>query len=73
VQLDYDAGKQIKERKRCITVDTLGLVLSVFVTAASQTEREAARARRETRRKERTKQRDKTLPLHGVLALVNYV
>ena len=39
----YDAGKQIKGRKRFITVDTLGLILSVFVTAASQTEREGGK------------------------------
>lgn len=36
----YDAGEQIKGRKRFVTVDTMGLVLSVFVTAASQTERQ---------------------------------
>ena len=29
----YDAGKQIKGRKRFMTVDTLGLVLRVWVTA----------------------------------------
>ncbi|MCY7337406.1 MAG: IS5 family transposase [Chamaesiphon sp.] len=39
----YDAGKKIKGRKRFVTVDTLGLVLSVFVTAASQTERECGK------------------------------
>jgi transposase len=39
----YDAGKKIKGRKRFITVDTLGLVLSVFVTAASQTERDGGK------------------------------
>lgn len=39
----YDAGKKIKGRKRFLTVDTLGLVLSVFVTAASQTEREGGK------------------------------
>jgi transposase len=53
----YDAGKQIKGRKRAarfggnlppksclfVTVDTLGLILSVFVTAASQTEREGGK------------------------------
>jgi putative transposase len=39
----YDAGKQIKGRKRFVTVDTLGLVLSVFVTTASQTEREGGK------------------------------
>jgi Transposase DDE domain len=39
----YDAGKKIKGRKRFLTVDTLGLILSVFVTAASQTEREGGK------------------------------
>ncbi len=36
----YGAGKQIKGRKRFLTVDTLGLILRVFVTAASVGERE---------------------------------
>jgi len=31
----YDAGKQIKGRKRFLTVDTLGLILRVYVMAAS--------------------------------------
>lgn len=35
----YDAGKKIKRRKRFLTVDTLGLVLRVLVTAASTGER----------------------------------
>ncbi|MGF2037280.1 MAG: transposase [Nostoc sp. CmiVER01] len=35
----YDAGKKIKGRKRFLTVDTLGLVLRVLVTAASTGER----------------------------------
>ncbi len=39
----YDAGKKIKGRKRFISVDTLGLVLRVLVTAASQTEREGGK------------------------------
>ena len=39
----YDAGKQIKGRKRFLTVDTLGLVLRVFVTAASTGERAGAK------------------------------
>lgn len=30
----YDAGKQIKGRKRHIVVDTLGLILAVIVHAA---------------------------------------
>jgi transposase len=39
----YDAGKQIKGRKRFISVDTLGLVLRVLVTAASVGEREGGK------------------------------
>ena len=39
----YDAGKQIKGRKRFMTVDTLGLVLRVLVTAANVPEREGAK------------------------------
>jgi putative transposase len=39
----YDAGKQIKGRKRFMTVDTLGLVLRVLVTAASVPEREGGK------------------------------
>lgn len=39
----YDAGKQIKGRKRFITVDTLGLILRVFITAASTGEREGGK------------------------------
>jgi len=39
----YDAGKQIKGRKRFLTVDTLGLVLRVLVTAANVTEREGGK------------------------------
>lgn len=39
----YDAGKKIKGGKRFVTVDTLGLILSVFVTAASQTERDGGK------------------------------
>ncbi len=35
----FDGGKLIKGRKRFLTVDTLGLVLRVFVTAASRGER----------------------------------
>ncbi|MCC5626961.1 IS5 family transposase [Nostoc sphaeroides] len=35
----YDAGKKVKGRKRFLTVDTLGLVLRVLVTAASVDER----------------------------------
>ena len=39
----FDAGKKIKGRKRFISVDTLGLVLRVLVTAASETEREGGK------------------------------
>ena len=39
----YDAGKQIKGRKRFMTVDTMGLVLRVKVTAASVPEREGGK------------------------------
>jgi len=39
----YDAGKHIKGRKRFMTVDTLGLVLRVWVSAASMPEREGAK------------------------------
>jgi len=35
----YDAGKNIIGRKRFMTVDTLGLVLRVLITAASVPER----------------------------------
>jgi hypothetical protein len=35
----YDPGKKIKGRKRFMTVDTLGLVLRVLVTAANVGER----------------------------------
>ncbi len=39
----YDAGKQIKGRKRFLTVDTLGLVLRVYVMAASVPERQGGK------------------------------
>ena len=39
----YDAGKKIKGRKRFLTVDTLGLVLRVWVSAASVGERTGAK------------------------------
>lgn len=39
----YDAGKKVKGRKRFLTVDTLGLVLRVLVTAASVSEREGGK------------------------------
>jgi transposase len=41
-QVGYDAGKQIKGRKRHLLVDTLGLLLGVAVTPASGPEREGA-------------------------------
>jgi len=40
----YDAGKKIKGRKRHLLVDTLGLVLSVLVTAAHVPERAGAQS-----------------------------
>lgn len=39
----FDAGKKITGRKRFITVDTLGLVLRVLVTAANVGEREGGK------------------------------
>ncbi len=42
-QVGFDAGKLINGRKRFLTVDTLGLVLRVFVTAASVGEREGGK------------------------------
>ncbi len=39
----YDAGKKISGRKRFMTVDTLGLILRVFVTAASEGEQEGGK------------------------------
>ena len=41
--IGYDAGKQIKGRKRFLAVETFGLLLGIFVTAASVTEREGAK------------------------------
>jgi transposase len=41
--IGFDAAKCIHGRKRFMTVDTLGLVLRVFVTAASVTEREGGK------------------------------
>jgi putative transposase len=40
----YDAGKNIKGRKRHLLVDTLGLVLGVLVTAANVPEREGGQS-----------------------------
>lgn len=42
-QVGYDAAKKTKGRKRHLTVDTLGLVLRVLVTAANVPEREGAK------------------------------
>lgn len=39
----FDGGKLIKGRKGFLTVDTLGLVLRVFVTAASRGERDGGK------------------------------
>jgi transposase len=39
----YDAGKKVAGRKRHIAVDTIGLLLTVLVTAASVQDRDAAR------------------------------
>jgi len=38
----YDAGKKVKGRKRHLVVDTLGLLLSVTITAASVQDRDGA-------------------------------
>lgn len=40
----YDAGKRIKGRKRFVAVETFGLLLSVWVTAANIPEREGAKS-----------------------------
>ncbi len=39
----YDAGKKINGRKRHIAVDTIGLLLTVLITAASVQDRDAAK------------------------------
>ena len=41
--IGFDAGKLVKGRKRFLTVDTLGLVLRVLVTAANVGEREGGK------------------------------
>ncbi len=41
--VSYDAGKQVLGRKRFLTVDRLGLVFRVLVTAASVLEREGGK------------------------------
>ncbi len=42
-EVGFDAGKHINGRKRFLSVDTLGLVLRVLVTAASVGEREGGK------------------------------
>lgn len=42
-EVGFDGGKLLKGRKRFLTVDTLGLVLRVFVTAANIGEREGSK------------------------------
>jgi putative transposase len=39
----YDGGKQVKGRKRHVLVDTLGLLLSVYVTPANTSDQVGAR------------------------------
>ena len=39
----YDRGKQVKSRKRHLLVDTLGLLLSVYVPPAHTSDQEGAR------------------------------
>jgi len=46
----YDAAKQIKGRKRHLTVDTLGLVLRVFVSAANGVNKGAKRVLKRVKR-----------------------
>lgn len=63
-QVGFDAGKCIKGRKRFLSVDTLGLVLRVLVTAASTPEREGGK-----RVLKRVKHKDKAVSrLHTVWA-----
>ena len=42
LDVGYDAGKKIHERKRHLSVDLLGLVLRVLVTSAALPERLAS-------------------------------
>jgi putative transposase len=44
----FDAGKLVKGRKRHLLVDTLGLVLAVFVSSADLQDRDGARSLRWT-------------------------
>lgn len=61
-QVGFDAGKLIKGRKRFLTVDTLGLVLRVVVSAASVGERSGGK-----RVLKRLKRMDKALArLHTI-------
>lgn len=46
-EVGYDKGKNVKGRKRFMSVDTLGLVLRVLITAASVGEREGGKQVRE--------------------------
>ncbi|MBC6463506.1 hypothetical protein HKK72_37565, partial [Actinomadura sp. HBU206391] len=39
----YDAGKRINGRKRFIVTDTLGLLVTVWVLAASRQDRDGAK------------------------------
>jgi len=39
----YDAGKKVNGRKRHIAVDTIGLLLTILITAASVQDRDAAK------------------------------
>jgi transposase len=41
--VEFDGGRLLKGRKRFLTVDTLGLVLRVLVTAANVGEREGGK------------------------------
>ena len=42
-EIGFDSGKRIKGRKRFVSVDTLGLVLRVWVGAANVGEREGGK------------------------------
>lgn len=42
-EVGYDAAKQIKDRKRHVLVDTLGLLIVVVVTAANLPQRAGAK------------------------------
>jgi len=42
-QRGYDAAKKIKERKRHIAVDCVGMILAVFITTAAVQDRDAAK------------------------------